>query len=169
MAHPIARVQETGPPCLQQAPNDIVARMVTGRIPGAFGVSEATGRVLNLRRPLGFAGTASIPLSSEPSTALSAATSAPLVKSALAVSNPRRTGSKILGASGTRAGGERTREEFRVEVEQAQIRYLVSRKGRVFFADIPDAELETIEGEYRMRNVAAQACRQLLAAARAAL
>lgn len=143
--------------------------MVTGRVPGAFGVSEAAGRVLNLRRPLGFAGAASIPLSSEPAAALGASSGVPLGSSAMTASLPRRTGSKILGASGTRAGGERTREEFRVEVKQAQIRYLVSRKGRVFFDDIPDAELETIEGEYRMRKVAARACRELLAAARAAL
>lgn len=143
--------------------------MVTGRIPGALGASEAAGRVLNLRRPLGFAGTASIPSSSEPATALDAASDILLAKAALTASLPRRTGSKILGTSGTRAGGERTREEFRVAVKQAQIRYLVSRKGRVFFEDIPDAELETIEGDFRMRKVAARACRELLAAARAAL
>jgi hypothetical protein len=83
--------------------------------------------------------------------------------------SPRKAASRILGAAGAAAGSERSREEFKAEVKQAQIHYLVTQKGRQFFEDIPDGELEKVEGEYRMRKVAAQACRKLLAAARAAL
>jgi hypothetical protein len=142
--------------------------MVTGRIPGPFGASDATGRVLISRQPLGFAGTSALPLSSEPGSPIPQSSRVQLAKSPRVAASPRKAASKILGVSGA-AGSERSREEFKAEVKQAQIHYLVTQKGRQFFEDIPDAELEKVEGEYRMRKVAAQACRKLLAAARSAL
>jgi hypothetical protein len=142
--------------------------MVTGRIPGPFGASDASERVLNLRRPLGFGGTAALPMNSEIVATLSVASTVRLAKRLKVASPPRKTATRILGASGTNTS-ESSREEFKAEVKQAQIQYLITEKGRQFFEDIPDAELDTIEGEHRMRKIAAQSCRKLLAAARAAL
>lgn len=143
--------------------------MVTGRIPGSLGASDATGRVLHARRPLGFAGTSALTLSSEPGTPVAGSSRAQLARSPMVAAFPRQTVSKILGASSAAAGAERSREEFKAEVKQAQVQYLIIKKGRQFFDDIPDSELDQVEGDYRMRKVAAQACRKLLAAARTAL
>jgi hypothetical protein len=61
--------------------------------------------------------------------------------------------------------------EFKRTVRERQIEYLVNVKKRTFFPDIPEKELEKVEetGKHRMRREAALACRELLAAARAAL
>lgn len=143
--------------------------MVTGRIPGPFGASDATGRVINSRQPLGFAGTSALAVSSDHGASIPQSSRVQLAKSPKIIASPRKAASKILGASGTSAGSARSREEFKAEVKQAQIQYLVTKKGRQLFDDISDAELERIEGDYRMRKAAAQACRKLLAAARTAL
>jgi LAS superfamily LD-carboxypeptidase LdcB len=72
-----------------------------------------------------------------------------------------------VGTSPATVGGERSREEFKGAVKEAQIQYLLSR-GRQRFEDLPDSELDTVEGQFKMRKAAAQACRTLLADARAA-
>jgi hypothetical protein len=58
--------------------------------------------------------------------------------------------------------------EFKAKVLAAQIRNAVA-KGRQYCADVPGNELDTIEGDHRMRREAAAQCRELLKAARNAL
>lgn len=142
--------------------------MSTGRIPGPLGFSEFSGMLINTRRPLGVAGTTAVPLSSRApgasmheddshTTAIEPARRAHEVR----ISTAKKAGSKVLGASGTHASGERTLEEFKVLVKEAQIRHL-QKKGRHQFDDVPDAELEIVEGKFRMRRAASKACRELL-------
>jgi hypothetical protein len=59
-------------------------------------------------------------------------------------------------------------EEFRQAVLERQIAW-AQGKGKSYFAPVPKKELEIVEGDHRMRKDAAKACRELLAAARAAL
>jgi hypothetical protein len=70
-----------------------------------------------------------------------------------------------LGASGTHASTERTLEEFKDAVKAGQIRFLEG-KGRHKFENVPDADLDKVEGRHRMRSAAAAACRELLKRAR---
>jgi hypothetical protein len=58
-------------------------------------------------------------------------------------------------------------EEFRAKVLEAQVRRAVA-KGRAFCANVPKEELAVIEGKHRMRRAAAESCKALLSAARAA-
>lgn len=68
----------------------------------------------------------------------------------------------------TEGGEGRTLDEFREAVLQGQIRRSQAR-GKKYVGAVPDSELQTVEGAHRMRTEAAQACRKLLEAARAAL
>jgi hypothetical protein len=61
-----------------------------------------------------------------------------------------------------------TLEEFKAKVLEAQIRN-AKAKGRGFCANVPKDQLGLIEGRHRMRKAAAERCKALLAAARAAL
>jgi LAS superfamily LD-carboxypeptidase LdcB len=58
-------------------------------------------------------------------------------------------------------------DEFKAKVLEAQLRNHVAR-GRSFCANVPNSELEIIEGKHRMRKAAADSCKSLLNAARAA-
>ena len=64
------------------------------------------------------------------------------------------------------AGSRRTLEDFKREVRDRQVKYLRTVKGRSFIPAVPESELEVIEGDKKMRRVAAGKCRELLAAAR---
>jgi LAS superfamily LD-carboxypeptidase LdcB len=59
-------------------------------------------------------------------------------------------------------------EQFRQAVLDRQIAHLRAR-AKTFFPQVADAELEVVEGKYRMRKAAAKSCRALLVSARAAL
>jgi len=61
-----------------------------------------------------------------------------------------------------------TYEEFRQSVLRRQVARAEAR-GKQQLPAVPDSQLETVEGKYRMRTAAAQSCRRLLADARAAL
>jgi hypothetical protein len=61
-----------------------------------------------------------------------------------------------------------TLEEFKRAVRDRQVAYLVA-KGRRFIPNVPESDLEIIEGKQRMRTIAAGKCRELLAAVRADL
>lgn len=58
-------------------------------------------------------------------------------------------------------------DEFKAKVLEAQIRNAVA-KGRAFCANVPNEELGVVEGKHRMRKAAAESCKALLSAARAA-
>lgn len=61
-----------------------------------------------------------------------------------------------------------TLEEFKAKVLEVQIRN-AQAKGRRFCANVPDDQLGAVEGKHRMRRAAAESCKALLVAARAAL
>ncbi len=63
---------------------------------------------------------------------------------------------------------ERTREQFENAVIAGQTRRKESQ-GKRHFAPVPDVDLDVVEAGFRMRTDAARCCRELLAAARAAL
>jgi hypothetical protein len=130
----------------------------------AAGQHEATARCA--------LGTTAVPLSSsalEPASASSHVRVSKAKAKRPVTATPTPAATKVVGASGTQSSGERTLEEFKAAVKEGQIRYLQAKKGRHQFDDVPDAELAVIEGKHRMRKVPAQACKDLLAAARAAL
>lgn len=58
-------------------------------------------------------------------------------------------------------------DEFKERVLEAQIR-TAKAKGRSFCANVPKEQLGVVEGKHRMRKAAAESCKRLLAAARAA-
>jgi len=73
------------------------------------------------------------------------------------------------GPLGTNAGeAQLGYEAFKRAVLDQQIGN-ARRSGRNYYPPVPDNELEIVEGTHRMRRLAAQNCRALLAAARAAL
>jgi hypothetical protein len=63
---------------------------------------------------------------------------------------------------------ERTFAQFQQAVLDAEIEHSKLR-GREYFAPVPETGLEVVEGRFKMRTSPAQSCRELLAAARAAL
>jgi hypothetical protein len=133
-----------------------------------LGLSETSGVVLNTRWPLGVAGTSAVALSSPPREAVQVSTKSGVITSKpqpvrLSASPPRAA--KVLGASGTHGSTERTLEEFKDAVKAAQISFLEG-KGRHKFENVPDGELDKVEGRHRMRAAAAAACRELLKRAR---
>jgi len=79
-------------------------------------------------------------------------------------SGTRVTTPRSLGAATT----GRTREQFKQAVLDGQIRRK-ERQGKKHFEPVPGSELEVVESGFRMRREAAQSCRALLQAARAAL
>lgn len=100
-----------------------------------------------------------------------------LTRSRVSASVQRMGGGRVpgpLGGGGTTAistpaptgaADRKSLAEFKRAVLDQQVAHLL-RKGRHFFAAIPDSELEVIEGEQRMRKTAAGKCRELLVAAR---
>jgi len=63
---------------------------------------------------------------------------------------------------------DRSFTEFRQAVLDAEIEHSKHR-GKQYYPAVPDSELEVVEGRFKMRKSAAKDCRELLAAARAAL
>lgn len=74
------------------------------------------------------------------------------------------TTAAILG----RGAEGRSREQFKQAVLQGQIRRKQDQ-GKTYFTAVPAGELAEVESGFRMRRAAAQSCKDLLAAARAAL
>jgi hypothetical protein len=73
-----------------------------------------------------------------------------------------------LGAANPAGGSRSSYQLFQQAVLDRQIARARS-KGNSFFPAVAETELEVVEGRYRMRKAAAKSCRELLAAARAAL
>lgn len=139
--------------------------MATGRFPGPLGYSKTSGLVQNTRRPLGIEGVSAAALiSPEPVNVAGRPTPVSLKTSPVVLDRPVKA-SRMVGASGSGSGGERSLGDFKEAVKGWQIRFLQGR-GRVEFEDVPDSELEIIEGRHRLRRPAALACRALLAKVR---
>lgn len=73
----------------------------------------------------------------------------------------------IIAANNLAKFGEGDETEFMHKVYDAQLQH--SLKKRQYFAGLPEEKLEVIEGRYKMRKDAAQACCRLLVQARADL
>jgi LAS superfamily LD-carboxypeptidase LdcB len=71
-------------------------------------------------------------------------------------------------ASLGRAPEGRSREQFKEAVLQGQIRRR-QNQGKTYFPAVPESELAEVESGFRMRRAAAQSCKDILTAARAAL
>ncbi len=84
----------------------------------------------------------------------------------------RASGAGVLVSSasplGSAGSGSRTLAEFKHAVLQGQISRSRAR-GKVYAAPVPPADLSIVEGNHRLLLEAADACRRLLADARAAL
>jgi LAS superfamily LD-carboxypeptidase LdcB len=69
---------------------------------------------------------------------------------------------------GTAPTVERTFAQFQQAVLEAETEHS-KRRGREYFAPVPESDLEVVEGRFKLRKNAAKSCREMLAAARAAL